>query len=416
MRPDSVSASRRYLMLIAGLLAQMAGMMWSSGVALLIPALQQQWHLSLAHAGLVVSAAQLGTVVALLPWGFVVDRIGERWVLVTGLSWLTVVGCVATTNRSVLGLAVLAFLGGMAGASANAASGRVVVGWFPPERRGFVMGIRQTAQPLGVGAAAITMPAIALHHGIGTALIVPTVFAAAAGVLCLAVIVDPPRPARAAADPAMTRNPYRGSALLPRIHAVSVLLVVPQYVVWTYMLVWLINEKGWSAGTAGLLVTVAQVLGAAGRLVVGVWSDRVGSRTGPLRKVAVASALAMALLGLTDWWHSPAAIALMVAATVISVADNGLAFTAVAEISGPFWSGRALGAQNTCQSLTASFVPPLAAELIASIGYPGCFAVAAFFPAVAIGLVPVYLMNRGPNAPDQVSPVAEPSLTRDPPG
>ena len=128
----------------------------------------------------------------------------------------------------------------------------------------------------------------------------------------------------------------------------------------------------------------------------GVWSDRVGSRTGPLRKVAVASAVAMALLGLTDRWHSPVAIAVMVAATVITVADNGLAFTAVAEIAGPFWSGRALGAQNTGQSLTASFVPPLAAELIASIGYPGCFAVTAFFPLVAIGLVPVYFMNRDP--------------------
>jgi len=42
-------------------------------------------------------------------------------------------------------------LGGMAAASSNSASGRLVVGWFPPEQRGLVMGIRQTAQPLGVG-------------------------------------------------------------------------------------------------------------------------------------------------------------------------------------------------------------------------------------------------------------------------
>jgi MFS family permease len=106
----------------------------------------------------------------------------------------------------------------------------------------------------------------------------------------------------------------------------------------------------------------------------------------------------MALLGAADGWHSPAAIGLMVAATVITVADNGLAFTAVAEIAGPFWSGRALGAQNTGQTLGASLVPPLAAELIAAIGYPGTFAVAAFFPAVAIGLVPAYRVRRGQDA------------------
>ena len=43
----------------------------------------------------------------------------------------------------------------------------------------------------------------------------------------------------------------------------------------------------------------------------------------------------------------------------VSVADNGLAFTAVAEIAGAHWSGRALGAQNTGQFLAAALVAPL---------------------------------------------------------
>ena len=38
---------------------------------------------------------------------------------------------------------------------------------------------------------------------------------------------------------------------------------------WTFTLVWLMAERGWSAGSAGLLVTLAQVLGAAGRIAVG---------------------------------------------------------------------------------------------------------------------------------------------------
>jgi hypothetical protein len=44
-------------------------------------------------------------------------------------------------------------------------------------------------------------------------------------------------------------NPYRGSGVLWRIHAVSVLLVVPQCVVWTFTLVWLITDRGWSAAS-----------------------------------------------------------------------------------------------------------------------------------------------------------------------
>ena len=60
----------------------------------------------------------------------------------------------------------------------------------------------------------------------------------------------------------------------------------------------------------------------------------------PLRWVALAAAAAMAALGLSAGLDLPLAVGLMVVATVLTVADNGLAFTAVAERAGPFWSGR----------------------------------------------------------------------------
>ena len=80
---------------------------------------------------------------------------------------------------------------------------------------------------------------------------------------------------------------------------------------------------------------------------------------------------------------------LVVVATTVTVADNGLAFTAVAERAGPFWSGRALGVQNTAQFLAASAVPPLAGLVVTGAGYPAAFALAAVFPVVAAPLVPV---------------------------
>ena len=85
----------------------------------------------------------------------------------------------------------------------------------------------------------------------------------------------------------------------------------------------------------------------------------VGSRLRPIRTIALAAAAAMGLLALTDWLDSPVSVAVMVIASVITVSDNGLAFTAIAEIAGPFWSGRALGTQNTSQLLTAGIAPPL---------------------------------------------------------
>lgn len=176
--------------------------------------------------------------------------------------------------------------------------------------------------------------------------------------------------------------------MLWRIHALSVLLVVPQAVVWTFTLVWLMSERGWSAASAGALVTLAQILGAGGRVGAGYLSDRVGDRLRPIRWIAWAAAAALALVALTDALGAPVSVALMVVASVMTVCDNGLAFTAIAEIAGPFWSGRALGTQNTSQHLASAASAPIFGGLIGAFGYPAAFAVLAVLPLLALPLVP----------------------------
>jgi sugar phosphate permease len=359
------------------------------GPAFLLPALHSREGLTLAQAGLVAAAPTVGVMTALVAWGAVTDRYGERVVLVVGLVGTAVLGLAAVLVRDLVLFAVLIGLAGASAASANAASGRVVVGWFPPERRGLAMGIRQMAQPVGVGVAAITIAVIAGHRGIHAAIAVPTVAAALAALVVALLVVDPPRPERPAGVSRRHANPYRGNGYLARIHAVSVLLVVPQFVVWTFALVWLVQDRDWSAAAAGAVVAVAQLFGALGRIAVGQLSDVVASRMRPLRWVALAAAAVMLLLGATagvGWW---VAVPLMVVATVLTVADNGLAFTAVAERAGPFWSGRALGIQNTAQFLASSLVPPLGGLAVTAAGFPWAFALAALFPVLAAPLVPV---------------------------
>jgi sugar phosphate permease len=293
---------------------------------------------------------------------------------------------VAALSGSVVLLAVALGLAGVSAASSNVASGRVVVGWFPAGRRGLAMGIRQMAQPAGVGVAAATMAVVADRSGPFVAVWVPVAACAVAAVLVAIVVVDPPRPET---GPAAAPNPYRDDRYLPRIHSVSVLLVVPQFVVWTFALVWLVQDRHWSAAAAGALVAGAQVAGALGRIAAGQLSDVVASRMRPLRWVTVAAVASMLALGAAAGLDVPVAVPLVVLATMVTVADNGLAFTAVAERAGPFWSGRALALQNTAQFLAAASVPPLAGLAVTWAGYPATFALAAVFPAVAVALVPV---------------------------
>lgn len=380
-----IGSGRRWFMLALGVFAQTASSMFIHGTPFLLPALTARGD-SLAAAGALVALPTLGLVCTLIAWGYVVDRIGERVVLVAGTVVMFVAGIGAALVDNAVAFGALLLLGGVGAASSNGASGRVIVGWFPPDRRGLAMGIRQTAQPLGVGLGALSIPWVAEHHGIAAALLVPAVMAGLAAIGCLIGIVDPPRPPTAAADRA---NPYRGASTLWRIHAVSILLVVPQATLWTFALLWLHRDLGWSLPAAGALMTVTQFLGAAGRIGAGAWSDRVGSRLTPLRQVAVAAVVAMAALSVaawTGWWW--AAVPLLVAASVISVSDNGLAFTAVAEIAGPFWSGRGLGIQNTGQNLVIAAIPPVFGAVITATSFPTTYALAAVAAAAAIPLVP----------------------------
>ncbi|MGE2734384.1 MFS transporter [Mycolicibacterium vaccae] len=397
MSPSSISTPRRWSMLVVALLATLCANVFINGVAFLIPTLHDERGLDLAAAGLMSALPSLGMVMTLIAWGYVVDLVGERIVLTLGSALTAAAGFGAAAADSLIVIGVFLFLGGMAAASSNTASARLVVGWFDAERRGLVMGIRQTAQPLGVGVGALVIPRLADHSGAGAALLFPAIVCAAAAVMCALLVLDPPRPPRAEAPATDLANPYRGSSVLWRIHLASVLLVVPQVLMWTFTLVWLIAERGWSPESAGVMVMVAQFLGAGGRIAAGRWSDAVlrksgdvlDSRLRPIRVIAVAAAVSMALLAVTDWLDSPLSVALMVIASVVTVSDNGLAFTAIAELAGPFWSGRALGTQNTSQLLTQGIAPPLFGGLIGIAGFPITFAVCALFPLLAVPAVPV---------------------------
>ncbi|SEH86819.1 Sugar phosphate permease [Mycolicibacterium rutilum] len=388
MTVESIGTVRRWSMLGIALAATTSANVFINGAAFLIPTLHTERGLDLAAAGLLSAMPSFGLVLTLIAWGYVVDRVGERFVLTVGSALIAAAAFAAAAADSLFAVGAFLLLGGMAAASSNSASGRLVVGWFPPHQRGLVMGIRQTATPLGVGLGALVIPRLAESHGVSAALLFPAVVCAVSAVVCLIAVVDPPRPPRSEAPVEHLANPYRGSALLLRIHAVSVLLVVPQAVVWTFTLVWLMTDHGWSAASAGAVVTVAQVFGTAGRIAAGYWSDRLGERLKPIRWIAAAAAVSMALLALSDWVGSPVSVALVVIASVITVSDNGLAFTAIAEIAGPFWSGRALGTQNTSQHLASAAAAPLFGALIGVAGYPAAFAASAVLPLLAVPLVP----------------------------
>jgi MFS family permease len=367
-----------------------AGCTFQYGLAYLIPAFRAE-GLSLEQAGILVACPTAGLLLTLVAWGAAADRWGERLVLGAGLALAGAILLVGTTVHGTAALGACLAAAGAAGASVYAASGRLILGWFPARQRGLAMGIRQSAQPLGVAVAALALPSLGAH-GRPAALAFLGTFCLAAAVLVAAVVRDPARPPREAGRPG--GSPYRGgphrtAIILWRIHAASALLVVPQFAVATFALVFLVDAHGLDPVTAGRILAVAQACGAFSRLGAGVWSDRVGSRMRPMRALAVATALILGALAAGAAVRAPWAVAVLFAAVIVSVSTNGLAFTAVAEHAGSSWAGRALGIQNTGQNAFAAATPPVLAAVIGAAGYAVAFGVVALFPLAAAGLVPV---------------------------
>lgn len=379
------------IQLILGVASALVTSTFLAAPPFLIPTLTRDLGLDLPTAGLIAVLSNLGMVSMLVVWGGLADRFGERIVVIAGLGLTTAAafGAVFSSNASVLGAWLL--IGGMSSASVNVATGRIVIGWAPLRRRGLVMGIRQMAIPLGVMLAATTVPPLAETYGVSGAMLLPALACALVLPLCIFGLRNPPRPTPKDAHSkphAPSGNPYKKSAYLLRIHAGSTVLAVPQFALQIFGLVWLMEGLGWSAAAAGAVVGIAQFLGALGRVLVGAWSDSLG-RMKIIRVVSVAGILILVLLGFSAYMQWDAlSVGLFIIATCLSVADNGPAFTAVAEHAGPFWSGRSLGVQNTMQHFAGFLVGPTVGALIEYLNFPLALALLALGPAAALWLIP----------------------------
>jgi sugar phosphate permease len=376
-----VSAGYRWVVLAGGTLAQASFAAVSVGLPALAPALRSHYRLSLGEIGVVLGAVGIGMLPTLLPWGLLADRVGERTVIAVGLLGGAAALATAAVSPTFADLVVLLVLAGGLGASVNAASGRAVMGWFGPDERGLALGIRQTAIPIGGAVAAASLPWLASAGGTRLAFLALAGGSAVGAAFAAALMRDAPR-----------RRPHLATGASPPLRdsrmwllgGGSALYLVAQTALTSFVVLFLHEDRGVSAGAAAGVLAGINVLGIGARVGAGCWSDRVRARVGPIRAIGAAlTATVVVVAGLVD---APLAalVPALVVAGVLSLSWNGLSFTAAAETAGTARSGAAIGLQQTLLGVTGAAVPPGFAALVAASSWRAAFAFAAFGPLLGL--------------------------------
>ena len=393
------------MVLALGMGAQAAFSAIFQGFPAIGPALRGEFGLSLAGFGAILGAMTLGATLSLVPWGLLIDRMGERWPLSVGIAACGLSLWIGTLGGS--GILAVGLLGvGAFGAVSNVASGSAVAGWFGPAERGMALGIRQAAVPLGGAIAALALPPFVAGRDPRAGLVALAVVCWAMGIACAVGVKDAGvRPKERA------RGPFRDRRLW-RLALASALLVASQISVIGFVAIFLHDERDFSDVAAGVSLASIQVAGIGVRIAVGRWSDRLALRLAPLRRMALAMGVVWLVIPVLLDAPDPVVVAALVVAGTVSFSWNGLSFTAAAELAPEGRSGTAIALQQTALFAAAAAAAPLFGGLVTAAGWRVAFAVLAVGPLVAWRLLATLVRSEPGRPPTPKGRPSRPSAER----
>jgi predicted MFS family arabinose efflux permease len=269
----------RWVVLLVATIAQASASFVMQGLGVLAGFLQQEFNLTTAEVGLLITVSGAAPVVALPIIGDLLDRKSERLIIGIGAGLVAlglVVASLASTFTSIL---VCLFVVGVGYSATQPGGSKSVSVWFRRSRLGLAMGIRQAGLPLGGAAAAVVLPYLVNYWNWKVAFIAGAVVALSGGLAFAALYRSP-------AD-ASGRNSQKQSAITLS-HLIAMLrqpwmrnivlsgaaLVASQYAILVFFMLFLRDVQGIPLTVSAWFMFVAQLSGVSGRIALAAWSDR----------------------------------------------------------------------------------------------------------------------------------------------
>jgi len=267
----------RWLVLTAATGAQATASFALLGLAALAGFLQQDFALTATETGLLITASYAAPLFALVFVGDLLDRKSERLIIGIGAVIMFAALLVAASSGSYAMLLLWLFLAGLGYSATQPGGSKSVSTWFRGDRLGLAMGIRQAGLPAGGAMAAAILPAVAAAWSWRSAFVAGA-GAALAGGLFFALIYRPPAdeaaaPRRAALTFAAIHQLLQQSWMRNAMVA-GLALVSAQYGILTWLMLYLRDSQNLPLTHGAWLLSLAQAVGAIGRIALAALSDR----------------------------------------------------------------------------------------------------------------------------------------------
>lgn len=366
--------------LIAVTLPHLTVSLGGGGLAVLMPLLQRDLHLSPVDVGLLAGARFIGMVLFSIPAAAFIGKIGLR----RSMSFLqlffgvSLLGLAAAGDRNVALATVVVGSGSFA--ASNPATTTAVVRRFPARLRAQAMNTKQVGVPIGNMLAALAFPAAAVFVGWRGAFVVGAVASVVAAALTWVLYGHEDHPRAMGAS-----RMGQGMRILLRNPAVRLttlmqgLLMIGQITMLAYFVVYLVSRHVSLSAAAGFLVLM-QIAGAAGRIVWGLAIEYAfgGRRRASLIAVIVVAAAGAAILALVPADPSPwmlGGLSILLGLGLMSWA--GMVELVRAELVDSSATATATGIGYSFASIGAVIGPPLFGAVVVWRGYSIAWSVLA---------------------------------------
>ncbi|MFH0849000.1 MAG: MFS transporter [archaeon] len=239
----------------------------------IMPALQTSMRLSNEAVGLLVGALSLGYAAMSYPSSLMSGRLQEKWIIFGGVAITTVSLLAFSISESLVSLLIFAFAAGAGFATYPPQGLSLLYREYPSQRLGLVMGLHETAAPIGQMVGPLFVWFAISTLGWSGCLQAWSGFSLIVGVL---IMIFVPRSDRTVGSShKMAPRPTRFSLFFVMIIVQSavwscnlgLLSMIPVYLTKTFLL---------DVSYVAFILGISRITGAAGQIGGGYLSDRLG--------------------------------------------------------------------------------------------------------------------------------------------